>query len=92
MNSFSVCIVSFVCMCVTFFLCFCVANELFRPWPAFIGCLLINSIQFKRRSCCKLGSLLLLFLLPLKAGLKPDAKNAQKEGNATFFRVESCLD
>jgi len=30
-----------------FFLCFCVANELFRPWPAFIGCLSINSIQFK---------------------------------------------
>jgi len=28
-----------------FFLCFCVANELFRPWPAFIGCLSINSIQ-----------------------------------------------
>ena len=33
-------------MCVIFFLCFCVANELFRPWPAFIGCLSINSIQF----------------------------------------------
>jgi len=30
-------------MCVIFFLCFCVANELFRPWPAFIGCLSINS-------------------------------------------------
>jgi len=46
MNSFSVFTVSFVCMCVIFFLCFCVANELFRLWPAFIGCLSINSIQF----------------------------------------------
>ena len=43
MNSFSVFTVSFLCMCVIFFLCFCVANELFRPWPAFIGCLSINS-------------------------------------------------
>ena len=38
----------YLCVCASFFFCviLCVANELFRPWPAFIGCLSINSIQF----------------------------------------------
>jgi len=35
----------YLCVCVSFFfcVCLCVANDLFGPWPAFIGCLLINN-------------------------------------------------
>ena len=45
-DTFSVCTVLFVCIvCVSFFFIvgLCVANDLFRPWPTFIGCLLINN-------------------------------------------------
>jgi len=57
-DTFFVCTVLFVCMCVIFFLlCYSLrANELFRPWPAFIGCLSINSIhstRFGSLSFCK---------------------------------------
>jgi len=35
----------YLCVCVSFFFCvsLCVANDLFRPKPAFIGCLSINT-------------------------------------------------
>jgi len=51
---FSVCIVLYVtayvicvCMRVSIYDSLCIANDLFRPWPAIIGCLLIiNKINF----------------------------------------------
>jgi len=37
----------YFCVCASFFFCvnLRIANDFFRPWPAFIGCLSINSIQ-----------------------------------------------
>jgi len=38
----------YFCVFASFFFCvnLRIANDFFRPWPAFIGCLSINSIQF----------------------------------------------
>ena len=37
----------YFCVCASFFFCvnLRIDNDFFRPWPAFIGCLSINSIQ-----------------------------------------------
>jgi len=38
----------YFCVCASFLFCvnLRIANDFFRPWPAFIGFLSINSIQF----------------------------------------------
>ena len=40
----------YFCVCASFFFWvnLRIANDFFRPWPAFIGCLSINSIQYLR--------------------------------------------